>query len=346
MKSTSTMWLTPRPVSLSTVRIRSGGPPKANAALILFVPWPGMGTFRSRGIESIEIRCLDGSVRTSRIESDRAPAIAFAPRLSEPMIRLIWGLVRMFPAGRERGDRGLVQALVGVGDLVREAAVAEVEPAAEEQEHDRHADADDALPAPAPDPARRSASAGHRDRLARQRLVGADVRSAQPLRRARAGRSGRPRAAAAEVEAGRVGVVAPGSAAAIGAVRLGRLGVGHDALMVPAVPESSRRPGALVVCPTPIGNLADVTLRLLDELRGRRRRRLRGHPPHPHPARPPRHLGAGARGARAQRGRPRAGARRAHPRGERVALATDAGMPAVSDPGPASWRPSPRRACR
>ena len=26
--------------------------------------------------------------------------------------------------------------------------------------------------------------------------------------------------------------------------------------------------GALVVCPTPIGNLADVTLRLLDELRG------------------------------------------------------------------------------
>ena len=37
--------------------------------------------------------------------------------------------------------------------------------------------------------------------------------------------------------------------------------------MVSAVPESSPRPGALVVCPTPIGNLADVTLRLLDELR-------------------------------------------------------------------------------
>ena len=38
--------------------------------------------------------------------------------------------------------------------------------------------------------------------------------------------------------------------------------------MVPAVPESSPRPGALVVCPTPIGNLADVTLLLLEELAG------------------------------------------------------------------------------
>ena len=99
MKSTSTTWFTPSPVSLSTVRMSSGGPPKAKAALILFVSWPGMGTFRSRGIESIEIRCLEGSVRTSRIESDRAPEIAFAPRLSEPMIRLICGLVRMLPAG-------------------------------------------------------------------------------------------------------------------------------------------------------------------------------------------------------------------------------------------------------
>ena len=99
VKSTSTTWFTLRPVSLSTVRMSSGGPPKANAALILFGLWPGIGTFRSRGIESIEIRCLEGSVRTSRIESDRAPEMAFAPRLSEPMIRLIWGLVRMLPAG-------------------------------------------------------------------------------------------------------------------------------------------------------------------------------------------------------------------------------------------------------
>ena len=65
------------------------------------------------------------------------------------MIRLIWGLVRMFPAGLQRRQRGLVQALVGVRDLVREAAVAEVEPPAEEQEQHRDADGDDALPAPA-----------------------------------------------------------------------------------------------------------------------------------------------------------------------------------------------------
>ena len=65
----------------------------------MFVPWPGIGTSRSRGIESIEIRCSDGFVRTSRIESDRAPATALEPRLSEPMIMLICGLVRMFPAG-------------------------------------------------------------------------------------------------------------------------------------------------------------------------------------------------------------------------------------------------------
>ncbi len=103
--------------------------------------------------------------------------------------------------------------------------------------------------------------------------------------------------------------------------------------MVDAVPESSRRPGALVVCPTPIGNLSDVTLRLLDELRDadvvacedtrRTRILLERHGisvpllsvhEHNEAARAPEVV---------ERIR----------RGERVALATDAGMPAVSDPG-------------
>jgi 16S rRNA (cytidine1402-2'-O)-methyltransferase len=108
--------------------------------------------------------------------------------------------------------------------------------------------------------------------------------------------------------------------------------------MVLAVPDSSRRPagdrpGVLVVCPTPIGNLADVTLRVLDELRAadviacedtRHTRILLG-----------RH-GIGApllavhehnEAARAAELVQRIGS------GQRVALVTDAGMPAVSDPG-------------
>jgi 16S rRNA (cytidine1402-2'-O)-methyltransferase len=103
--------------------------------------------------------------------------------------------------------------------------------------------------------------------------------------------------------------------------------------MVPAVPDSSRRPGALVVCPTPIGNLSDVTLRLLEELRRadvvacedtrRTRILLERHRiavpllavhEHNEAVRAPEVV---------ERIR----------RGERVALATDAGMPAVSDPG-------------
>jgi 16S rRNA (cytidine1402-2'-O)-methyltransferase len=99
------------------------------------------------------------------------------------------------------------------------------------------------------------------------------------------------------------------------------------------VPESSRRPGALVVCPTPIGNLADVTLRLLDELRSadvvacedtRRTRILLDR----HGISVPvlavhEHNEAARAGELVERVRA----------GERVALATDAGMPAVSDPG-------------
>ncbi len=103
--------------------------------------------------------------------------------------------------------------------------------------------------------------------------------------------------------------------------------------MVLAVPESSPRPGALVVCPTPIGNLSDVTLRLLDELRcadvvacedtRRTRILLERHGISVALLSVHEHNEAARAGEVVERVRA----------GERVALATDAGMPAVSDPG-------------
>ena len=103
--------------------------------------------------------------------------------------------------------------------------------------------------------------------------------------------------------------------------------------MVSAVPESSPRPGALVVCPTPIGNLADVTLRLLEELRSadvvacedtrRTRILLERHGIAVPVLAVHEHNEAARAGELVERIRS----------GERVALATDAGMPAVSDPG-------------
>ena len=103
--------------------------------------------------------------------------------------------------------------------------------------------------------------------------------------------------------------------------------------MVSAVPESSPRPGALVVCPTPIGNLSDVTLRLLDELRTadvvacedtrRTRILLERHGISVPVLAVHEHNEAARAGELVERIRS----------GERVALATDAGMPAVSDPG-------------
>jgi 16S rRNA (cytidine1402-2'-O)-methyltransferase len=103
--------------------------------------------------------------------------------------------------------------------------------------------------------------------------------------------------------------------------------------MVLAVPESSPRPGALVVCPTPIGNLADVTLRLLDELRGadviacedtRRTGVLLARHGISAPLLSVHEHNEAARAAEiVERVRT----------GQRVALASDAGMPGVSDPG-------------
>jgi 16S rRNA (cytidine1402-2'-O)-methyltransferase len=92
-------------------------------------------------------------------------------------------------------------------------------------------------------------------------------------------------------------------------------------------------PGALVVCPTPIGNLDDVTLRVLAELRRadvvacedtrRTRTLLARHGI----ARPLLALHEHNEAARAGEIVDRVRA------GERVALVSDAGLPAVSDPG-------------
>jgi hypothetical protein len=95
LKFTWTMWLISKPVSPFTVRMRSGGPPAANAELIFASPTPGTGTRRSRGIERSEIVCASGSVRRSRIESARSPDATDVVRLSLPMIRLICGLKRI-----------------------------------------------------------------------------------------------------------------------------------------------------------------------------------------------------------------------------------------------------------
>ncbi len=90
---------------------------------------------------------------------------------------------------------------------------------------------------------------------------------------------------------------------------------------------------ALVVCPTPIGHLADITLRALDELRGadavacedtRHTGRLLAH----HGIKAPLvSLHEHNEQARAAELIERIGA------GQRIVLTSDAGMPAVSDPG-------------
>ena len=84
----------------------------------------------------------------------------------------------------------------------------------------------------------------------------------------------------------------------------------------------------LAVCATPIGNLADVTLRVLEELACRRDRALRGHTPHAHPARPTRDPGAAC--SRYHRHNEAGRVAELVPRlvaGERMALVSDAGLP-------------------
>ena len=55
-------------------------------------------------------------------------------------------------------------------------------------------------------------------------------------------------------------------------------------------------PGRLIVCPTPIGNLDDVTAARARGAGRRRLHRLRGHPPHRRPARQARHPPGAAAG--------------------------------------------------
>ncbi len=104
----------------------------------------------------------------------------------------------------------------------------------------------------------------------------------------------------------------------------------------------------LAVCATPIGNLDDVTLRVLDELRGGRRRALRGHAAHEGPARPARDRGQ-ARSATT--GTTRRSARRSCCRGSRRASGSRSSRmracPGVNDPGRAADRGRARgAACR
>ena len=115
----------------------------------------------------------------------------------------------------------------------------------------------------------------------------------------------------------------------------------------------------LAVCATPIGNLEDVTLRVLAELRRSRGRPLRGHAPHADPARSATAIAARLssyhehnEAARTAELLPRLDA------GERVALVSDAGLPGISDPGarlvaaaleagvPVTVLPGPRRSRR
>ena len=105
--------------------------------------------------------------------------------------------------------------------------------------------------------------------------------------------------------------------------------------------EAGLMPGELIVCPTPIGNLDDITPACPRGARRRRLHRLRGHPAHRRPARAARDPPApplvsnheGNEAARATELAQRI------ERGDNVALVSDAGMPAISDPGYRLIRP-------
>ena len=97
---------------------------------------------------------------------------------------------------------------------------------------------------------------------------------------------------------------------------------------------TGRMSGRLIVCPTPIGNLEDVTLRVLSALRDADVDRLRGHAHDEGAARPLRGVGRARALRRARRAaRGAASWSSGCASGAVVALVSDAGMPLVSDPG-------------
>ena len=65
-------WFTRSPVTCLIVCSVSLAPPSVYAWLILPTPWPGMWTFRSRGIDMSAVARFDGSRRTSIRVSERA----------------------------------------------------------------------------------------------------------------------------------------------------------------------------------------------------------------------------------------------------------------------------------
>ena len=166
----------------------------------------------------------------------------------------------------------------------------------------------------------------HGDRLAREPLRPGGGRDRRRLRRrrgraaARAGARGRRCARRSRRPASECGSRSPSSAPTAGRDRRRRWSRST---------RSRRAPMPLAVCATPIGNLDDVTLRVLDELRDGRRRALRGHAAHTRVLLDAaRDLGA-ARSPSTSTTRPTRIAELL-PRleaGERVALVSDAGLP-------------------
>ena len=91
----------------------SGAPPKANAALIFVVPWPGISTFESRGIDISTLGPLP--VCSSMIESVRDPEVS-SLRASLPTRRYVvpgWSSGRL-PSGVSSTFETLFQAISGV----------------------------------------------------------------------------------------------------------------------------------------------------------------------------------------------------------------------------------------
>ena len=133
-------------VSARTVRIVRAGPPNWFAALTFEVPYPGISTRRSRGIERYERRCVPGSVRRRSSESERRASArpgAFPP--SVPMTRIVAGSDSNDPSWRrlaERGRRPAREAPVRLVDAVREGEVAEDTPGDREEDEPDQGDAD------------------------------------------------------------------------------------------------------------------------------------------------------------------------------------------------------------